>query len=44
MRWKELQFQGKLDNEPLKNYGFKTRKCLPCVEEVIDFENDMMYM
>ena len=35
---------GKLDNTVQENYGFKTRKCLPCVEELADFENDMIYM
>ena len=44
MRWKALQFLGKLDNTVQVNYRFKTRKCPPCVEELIDFENDMMYM
>ena len=44
MRWKALQFPRKLDNTGQENYEFKTRKCLPCVEELIDFENDMMYM
>ena len=44
MRWKALQFLGKLDNTVQENYGFKTRKSLPCVGEQIDFENDMMYM
>ena len=27
MRWKALQFLGKLDNTLQENYGFKTRKC-----------------
>ena len=44
MRWKALQFLGKLDNTVQENYGFKTRKCPPCVEELVDFENDMMYL
>ena len=50
MRWKALQFLSKLDNIVQENYGFKTRKCPPlpppppCVEELIDFENDMMHM
>ena len=43
MRYKELQFLGKIDNTIQKNYGFKTRKCPLYVEEPIDFENDMMY-
>ena len=44
MRWKALQFLGKLNNTVQENYGFKTKKCLPCVEELIDFEDDMMYL
>ena len=44
MRWKALRFLGKLDNTVQENYGFKTRKCLPCVEELIDFKDDMMYL
>ena len=39
-----LQFLGKLDNTVQVNYGFKTRKCPPCVEELLAFENDMTYM
>ena len=42
MRWKALQFLGKLDNSGMENYGFKTRKCPSCVEELVDFENDIM--
>ena len=37
MRWKTLQFLGKLDNSEKENYGFKTRKCPPCVDELVDF-------
>ena len=44
MRWKTLQFLGKLDNTVQENYGFKTRICSPYVEELTDFENDMIYM
>ena len=39
-----LQFLGKLHNTVQVNYGFKTRKCPPCVEELLAFENDMTYM
>ena len=44
MRWKALQFLSKLDNTVQENYGSKTRKCPPCVEELVDFEDDMMYL
>ena len=33
MRWKALQFLGKLDNTVQENYGFKTRKSPPHVLE-----------
>ena len=33
MRWKALQFLVKRDNTVHENYGFKTRKCPPCVED-----------
>ena len=44
MRWKALKYFGKLDNSGKENYGFKTRKCLPCVDELVDFEDDMVKM
>ena len=44
MRWKALQFLRKLDNSGKENFGFKTRKCPPCVDELVDFENNMMKM
>ena len=44
MRWKALQFLGKLNNSGKENYGFKNTKCIPCVDEVVDFENDMAKM
>ena len=44
MRWKALQFLRKLDNSGRKNFGFKTRKCPPCVDELVDFKNNMMKM
>ena len=42
MRWKALQLLGKLDNLGKENYGFKTRKSPLCVDELVDFENDMI--
>ena len=44
MRWEALQFLGKLDNSGKGNYGFKTRKYPPCVDELVDFQNDTMKM
>ena len=42
MRWKALQLLRKLDNPGKENYGFKTRKFPLCVDELVDFENDMI--
>ena len=42
IRWKALQFLKKLDNFGKKNYDLKTRKCPPCVDELVDFNIDMM--
>ena len=44
MKWKALQFLGKLDNSGKENYGLKTRKCPLCVDELVVFKNDMMKM
>ena len=45
MRWKVLEFLGKLDNDSQKEtYGFKSLKCPPAITELADFENDMMLM
>ena len=42
MRWKALQFQGKLPPSDKVMYGFRSRKCPPVVKELSNFENDMM--
>ena len=44
MRRKALQFCGKLDNLRKENYGFKTKKCPPCPDELVDLENDIVKM
>ena len=33
MRWKTLQFQGKLESDNKETYGFKSRKCPNGVDE-----------
>ena len=45
MRWKTLEFLGKLDNDDnnRETYGFKS-KCPPAVPELSQFENDLMYL
>ena len=44
-RWKTLEFQGKLDNDNMKEtYGFKWLKCPLALDELTDFENELMLM
>ena len=42
MRWKALQFQGKLQPSDKETYGFKSKKCPPVVNELSKFEEDLM--
>ena len=44
MRWKVLEFQGKLDDNNRKTYGFKSLKCPPAVTEMKNFENELLSM
>ena len=46
MRWKDLKFLGKLDSNSNQNetYGFKSLKCAPVVEEMGQFENDLLLL
>ena len=44
MRWKALIYLEKIDLEEKETYGFKSRNCPPVVDELVDFENDMMKM
>ena len=46
MRWKVLEFLGKLDSNSNKNetYCFKSLKCPPAVEETAQFENDLLLL
>ena len=45
MRWKCLEFLGKLSSNVSKeSYGFKSLKCPPAVEQMTDFELDLMNM
>ena len=41
MRWKALQFDGKLPPSDKETYGFRTRKCPSRVEGLKKFEEDM---
>ena len=44
MCWRALQFLGKLESTNKESFGFRSRKCPPTVEELINFENDLMLM
>ena len=44
MHWKALQFLGKLESTDKETFGFRSRKCPPAVEELINFGNDLMLM
>ena len=44
MRWKALQFLGKLDSSEKQTFGFRSRNCPPAVEELANFEDDLMLM
>ena len=44
IRWKALEFLGKLEPTDKETYGFKSRNCPPNVEEVANFEHDLMMM
>ena len=41
MRWKALQFDGKLPPSDKETYGFRTRKCPSTIEGLKKFEEDM---
>ena len=44
MRWKTLEFLGKLDSTQKETYGFNSSKCPPIVDELSDFENELMFL
>ena len=44
MRWKALEYLGKLNNSTEESYGFKSRKCPPTVKEMTNFEEDLRLM
>ena len=44
MRWKALDFLGKLDNQVKNTYGFKSSKCPLSVNELSSFESDLLMM
>ena len=44
MRWKALKFLGKLGSNEKEIFGFKSRKCPPSVDELAEFESDLLMM
>ena len=44
MRWKALQYQGKLQPSGKITYGFRSKKCPPVVKELSKFEDDLLKM
>ena len=44
MRWKVLQFLGKLESSGKQTFGFKSAKCPPAVDELGPFESDLQRM
>ena len=44
MRWKGLVVLGKFQSTDKNNCGFHSKKCPPVVEEIVNFENDLMSM
>ena len=41
MRWKALQFLGKLESNWKQTFGFKSTKCPPAIDELGPFESDL---
>ena len=41
---KGKEFLGKLDNQVKNNYGFKSSKCPPSVDQLSSFESDLLMM
>ena len=44
MRWKAVQFLGKLDQNGTEAYRFKTNKCPTTIEELNEFKFDLISM
>ena len=42
MRWKVLQFLGRLESSNKETYGFKSRKYPRTIDDLIGFEDDLM--
>ena len=44
MRWKALQFLGKLKTQEKESYALRSRKCPPAVDKLAAFEEDLRLM
>ena len=44
MRFKALQFLGKLESNGKQTFGFKSTKCPPAIDELGPFESDLQRM
>ena len=44
MRWKALEFLGKLGPNEKETLSFKSDNCLPFVNELAEFESDLLTM
>ena len=44
MRWKALEFLGKLGLNEKETFGFRSHKSPPCVDELAEFESDLLMM
>ena len=44
MRWKALQFLGKLESSGKQTFGFKSTKWPPAIDELEPFESDLQRM
>ena len=42
MRWKALEFPGKLDLRKKGTFGFKSHKCLPSVDKLAGFQSKLL--
>ena len=41
MRWKALQFLGKLESSGKQTFGFKSPKCPPVIDQLAPFESHL---
>ena len=44
MRWKALELLGKIGSNKKETFGFKSHKCPPPVNELAEFESDLLTM